>query len=665
MCTPVESRKNFARRVASCCAEHPRGTHLVAIVVFLIMHQSAQAECGPGAGNCCSLPGNNTPGCEDEQCCEIVCDIDPTCCDEEGVWSAACSGLAREHCPICHVNCGIPEAGDCCDATDSPGCDNEECCTAVCICDPFCCAVQWDWFCAHQGFDADCLCGPGMCGGANTPECAYCQDLPLCPTDASGDCCTPNGSPGCEGTACCETVCAEDPFCCNTEWDFLCANAALLVCPECTPGPHCGDPTLGDCCEANETTHCEDEECCETVCAVDPFCCEVAWDGICADFAHDLCPELCPTGPTVCGHPKSGDCCFFDGPPGCYDKQCCEAVCAQDPFCCEVAWDRGCVMIVIESPQCPGSCIIELCPHDASGDCCMGHGGLGCEDDACCESVCSMDPFCCEVEWDDICADHAHQECDICGDPEGCSLGFWKNHTEHWVGYSPDEIFDEVFIVTAGIDTNCCEPHGGTGCDDPACEEQICAQDPFCCDVQWDAICANDASAMCEVCMIVDPAPLDVFGEATLHEVISSRSGGPNAQGPTPHHNNLGKQAVAALLNAASSASYPWTENEVIDVVTEAFLARDPEAMNALKDELDDLNNLGCPSFDPADITGPNGEPDGVVDVHDLLEVLNHWGAVDDAQPADLNGDGVVNSTDLIMLLNNWGETHPQWTEFE
>ena len=51
-------------------------------------------------------------------------------------------------------------------------------------------------------------------------------------------------------------------------------------------------PTLdscGDCLEANGTPGCTNAECQDTVCALDPFCCDVTWDGLCADQAIDLC----------------------------------------------------------------------------------------------------------------------------------------------------------------------------------------------------------------------------------------------------------------------------------------------------------------------------------------------------------------------------------------
>lgn len=54
----------------------------------------------------------------------------------------------------------------------------------------------------------------------------------------------------------------------------------------------CG-PGAGDCCSANGTPGCNNASCCETVCAIDPYCCETAWDSICADEAKDLC-GICP-----------------------------------------------------------------------------------------------------------------------------------------------------------------------------------------------------------------------------------------------------------------------------------------------------------------------------------------------------------------------------------
>ena len=45
-----------------------------------------------------------------------------------------------------------------------------------------------------------------------------------------GNCVTNNDGPGCEVSACEATVCDVDPFCCNVTWDSLCADQAIDMC---------------------------------------------------------------------------------------------------------------------------------------------------------------------------------------------------------------------------------------------------------------------------------------------------------------------------------------------------------------------------------------------------------------------------------------------------
>ena len=44
----------------------------------------------------------------------------------------------------------------------------------------------------------------------------------------------------------------------------------------------------------------------------------------------------------------------------------------------------------------------------------MVHGTPGCADASCCVNVCTVDPFCCNVQWDLICVNRAQ---DICYHP--------------------------------------------------------------------------------------------------------------------------------------------------------------------------------------------------------------------------------------------------------
>lgn len=51
----------------------------------------------------------------------------------------------------------------------------------------------------------------------------------------------------------------------------------------------------------------------------------------------------------------------------------------------------------------------EWCPGD--GDCCVANPTPGCEDSTCCDAVCSLDLFCCMVEWDQFCVEAAFDGC--------------------------------------------------------------------------------------------------------------------------------------------------------------------------------------------------------------------------------------------------------------
>ena len=124
------------------------------------------------------------------------------------------------------------------------------------------------------------------------------------------------------------------------------------------------------------------------------------------------------------------------------------------------------------------------------------------------------------------------ETCDGNGDDEGCSHGYWKNHTDRWCdAYTPTMLFGSVF-------TN---------------------------------------------------APAQLSG-LTLLQVLNQGGGGIY---------NLGRQGVAALLNACSDeVSFPEPygndPQSVINAVNMAY-ASGGNAPGVLATELDILNNLGCP----------------------------------------------------------------------
>ena len=272
-------------------------------------------ECGSPITGACCVP-HDGPSCDDATCCNAVCAMDAFCCEAD--WDTVCANKARQICGVCGIGCGEPSAGSCCAAKTTPSCSDELCCSAVCSLDGFCCDEAWDASCAEA---ADILCGD--CGGA-------------CGNPAAGSCCTARTTPGCSDDRCCLSICLVDPPCCSQAWDNACAQTARQVCGVCGPG--CGAATSGDCCAAHTTPSCSDAACCATVCAQDPFCCESEWDTNCAEAALDACAPCSE----VCGAPGAGDCCTGHATAACSDAACCELICAADSFCCNIEWDNTC-----------------------------------------------------------------------------------------------------------------------------------------------------------------------------------------------------------------------------------------------------------------------------------------------------------------------------------
>ncbi|MHC4414461.1 MAG: hypothetical protein ACYS0G_04175 [Planctomycetota bacterium] len=80
-------------------------------------------------------------------------------------------------------------------------------------------------------------------------------------------------------------------------------GSGLLRLEARAPHPDC--PGAGGCFEPNGTPGCDDEQCCNTVCAFDPDCCDQAWDQTCADLAVEVCgtPVLCDQLEATCQLP--------------------------------------------------------------------------------------------------------------------------------------------------------------------------------------------------------------------------------------------------------------------------------------------------------------------------------------------------------------------------
>jgi len=327
----------------------------------------------PTSADCCSPPeGRDTPGCRRgvfPTCCNAVCDLKPSCCF--GRWGPECVRLAETL-----TACNCPKVACCGESAAVAECANltRELCT------------QSGGFPQEAGTD---------CADSNFDT--YADDcLVECPVSGTSCCGGLSGLPGCTNTSCCEDVCALRRSCCEVAWDAQCVLLAVDV-PACSCSP------LQACCAPGFTDNCRhvpDNPTGSTICAAELSGVARGSGTDCEDLAPidgiaDDCFVGCPPGAT-------GDCCSPAGlvTPGCEDEACCNAVCAIDLSCCDTQWDFECAARAANTPEC--NCQVQPC-GPASGDCCdPNNTGPGCNNVPCCELVCGVLSDCCTGSWSDF-----------------------------------------------------------------------------------------------------------------------------------------------------------------------------------------------------------------------------------------------------------------------
>lgn len=390
--------------------------------------------------------------------------------------------------------CGNPFAGSCCEANGTQACNNPACCVAICAIDPFCCDVEWDQICANEACDEPlCLCFC-ICGAL------------------AGDCCAPHGSPGCNDIPCCEAVCEADPFCCDTEWDQICADEAAALCgcrqPDLivddiwlTPDP----PIVGE----PFTIH---TNLCNVGDAdiIDDIALEYFIDGnfACSDTLSsgldaDSCDtELCSNN--VVNSREPHELCVVIDPDNDFaesnegNNERCETFGRdiQDPTLIRTA------TFVDPNTVEPGAQIAVLMavhnPNPIAVDLFLG------------TSIFSpsgqelVDPTCDEVVIVYGNSDFQFERCfnvdrsAEAGDYDVCYA--IRDPDDFDCVYDSFCRYDELTIVVdpCGPEAgNCFEANGAPGCELVACCHEVCDVDPFCCDTTWDSICANEAIELC------------------------------------------------------------------------------------------------------------------------------------------------------------------------
>ena len=283
----------------------------------------------PGTGNCYSA--NGTPGCSDPQCCAAVCAIDPFCCNNQ--WDAQCANEADTECGPVNNDCedASPVAGNTSFPFSTINATTDGPPHPVCQKDGDEQVNQDIWY----SYTAPCdgFLTVSTCGTADfDTKLAIYRSGTACPLSDDDLLACEDDAPGCPGFTSELTVqVAGGATYLVRIGGFLNETGSGTISFSCEP--HCGSPATGSCFTAHPLPGCDDAGCCQTVCAQDPFCCRQTWDAICVNEAIDLCWN--------CG-PGSGSCWEPNGTPGCGPTGCCATVCTVDPFCCDNTWDQLC-----------------------------------------------------------------------------------------------------------------------------------------------------------------------------------------------------------------------------------------------------------------------------------------------------------------------------------
>jgi len=439
---------------------------------------------------------------------------EPGCCDDAGRVVYCLDGAlycidCAELNPLCgwdpnndFYDCGTA------DGAEDPSGDNPIDCVQ---CDPPC---EAGFKC--QGGECvvcvpDCeakACGGDGCGGS----CGECGEGLTC---SAGQClvpgCEPLDGPGCGGCPCEACVCELDPYCCDTQWDGLCASACIEDCGGCLALENCGnevcDAEEGENCANCEDCTCPEGEVCDggECCAPDcegKECGDDGCNGVCGEceagkyctegFACEDLPECVLAETIKCDDVIEGDTTDYENLLETYS---CEEWDESGPevgYTFEADADDLLVATIEYADETDldvfaldGKCIIDNCiaggnvevqfEVTAGSTYFIVVDGYGGEAGAYtlslkCQSTCQ--PQCDGLECGD---DGCWGTCGECDEGGFCDEGLCKAQDG-------------------------CFPWDQTGCGGCACEACVCEMDPYCCESEWDSQCVTECQEDCGGC---------------------------------------------------------------------------------------------------------------------------------------------------------------------
>lgn len=553
------------------------------------------------------------------------------------------------------------------------GCNDPACCVTVCSLDPACCSGDWDGSCV---FTAQQYC-VGLCGAA-----------------VNGSCFTSHTNPSCDDETCCVDVCASDPFCCQSAWDFTCALVAGFACngtPSVCPGE-------GNCNATHANGGCNDAACCEGVCSVDPSCCAGPWDVICVSLAADICQgncqPICPAGsllePETCGS-RNNEACYSPtgGPPT--DLPSDRILCGTLGFLTGsgVGPDIDVFSVNLIDTDGDGLVSVRVRLTSSSKAFAAFLPSSGCASIA--SSTLSVNSNLCILrESEAICVPAGNYRVVVAVGEFPLVSGIPQCGPESHYNLFIETTQKCVSACGSG-NASCYFPRGVPGCSDAICCNAVCAIDPVCCNVAWDGMCVDAAVFACGLGPSANDECTGAFVAAAGLNAVTLERAVTNGSLPAICTNNgsilsyhdvwfkyTAAQSGATIVETCGFAGF----DSRLAVYTGACAKRVLIACNddgpvclplgTSRLQFDAVagqtyllqigTNQGYGGFGefciatnaascaqcPADLNAS-----GFVDAADLSILLNAWGT--SSATADIDGDGIVDAPDLTVLLSSFG----------
>lgn len=431
-----------------------------------------------------------------------------------------------------------------------------------------------------------------------------------------------------------------------------------------TPTIDCGSPLAGSCFLAHASPHCSDQSCCETVCTIDAYCCELAWDQTCVEQATLGCQ---PTDAITDGviDPLSGKrYALYDDAIWLVARDTIEA-------------DGGQLAVVrsLDHQRWIRDTLLAVPPLFGTGSAWIGFTDAQHENAIEGNFLWESGAPVTFTNWAPGQPNAAAPDDDYVS--MRSSDGRW--HDE--LGFDRRPAIAEFSTPGCGSGGSCFTAHA-PGCNDATCCEAVCATDDYCCTTSWDATCVGLAQSLCVDTIVAGPfihhpTRHRYYITSSSHASIAERRarllGGTLAVPDTAAENtwlrlNLANGSVGAIngwlgIHDQLVEGQWQTQRGLLSGFT-AWDFQQPDN-NGNADLVQMKPTPAVPGFGSwSDVqTGAIGygfieiacegdlSDDGSIGAADLSILLGAWGGPE----GDLNADGTTNAADLSVLLGLWG----------